>query len=631
MDVRSLRPLLLVLLASLTLISCGTQPVAPTAAPPPQDERAAAEAALARGDRQEAAALLEEAAARAQPPERQRLLLEAADLRLDLGQAGEASALLMRASGALLPPELNFHYRLLQARLLLANALPEAAASQLQTLQNPPEALREEWLRARAEILAASGQQLAAAQARAELDPLLEPIQAQPENRRALWELLSEAPMDALRLRMPPAPDQFGGWLELAYLVRSNRLNLKDLQEAVAQWQLRYPDHPASNTLVPELLAHYEENLRAPTHVAVLLPLTGELAGPARAILDGLTAAYYAASSRPELRVYDIGQPGKDVFSAYQEAVNAGADFVIGPLTKESLIALANDSSLPVPVLALNTLPPAYSAPSGLYQFALAPEDEADAAARYALARGYRSAVTLVPQGEWGQRVAQAFRSAFEAEGGRVLETGEYAAQEADFSDPIQQLFNLDASERRYRELRGALRRDIKFEPYRRQDLDVVFIGAAPREARLIRPQLRFFHALDLPVLATSHAYSGAVSPADQDLDGLEFMDMPWLLHPGTDPQLSRASLEPVQSSAAQFPRLYAFGIDAYRLIPYLQVLASAPGESLDGATGVLALDEAGRVHRRLFGARFVDGQVSTENLPQQPFGPLRHEPGAGQ
>src|SRR5690606_28896371 len=121
----------------------------------------------------------------------------------------------------------------------------------------------------------------------------------------------------------------------------------------------------------------------------------------------------------------------------------------------------------------------------------------------------------------------------FNGEYQRVLETAFYRPGGTDFSEPIRELLNLDASDRRYRALRNTLRRPIAFESQRRQDVDFIFVGAFPREARLIRPQLRFHHAMDVPVVATSHVFTGtANATADQDMDGVRFVDMPWLLDP---------------------------------------------------------------------------------------------------
>ncbi|MGC2462102.1 MAG: penicillin-binding protein activator, partial [Steroidobacteraceae bacterium] len=62
-----------------------------------------------------------------------------------------------------------------------------------------------------------------------------------------------------------------------------------------------------------------------------------------------------------------------------------------------------------IPVLALNFLPADRPAPAGLYQFALSPQDEAQLVARRILADGHRRGVALVPRGDWGNRVIDAF------------------------------------------------------------------------------------------------------------------------------------------------------------------------------------------------------------------------------
>src|SRR5690606_17923298 len=110
-----------------------------------------------------------------------------------------------------------------------------------------------------------------------------------------------------------------------------------------------------------------------------------------------------------EIRVYDVGEDPSRALSAYQEALAAGSEFVVGPLTKESLLMLASLGDLPAPVLALNTLPGDEQPRPGLYQFALAPEDEAIAAADYAIAQGFSRALVMTPDGDWGERVAAAF------------------------------------------------------------------------------------------------------------------------------------------------------------------------------------------------------------------------------
>ena len=61
--------------------------------------------------------------------------------------------------------------------------------------------------------------------------------------------------------------------------------------------------------------------------------------------------------------------------------------------------------------------------------------------------------------------------------------------------------------------------------------------------------------------------------------------------------------------SLSAYKRLYAFGIDAYRLIPRLAELSLQPGQQYEGKTGYIKINEQGRVQRRLIWAQFVDGK----------------------
>ncbi len=160
--------------------------------------------------------------------------------------------------------------------------------------------------------------------------------------------------------------------------------------------------------------------------------------------------------------------------------------------------------------LSLNYLPDdADAPPEDLYQFGLLPEDEARQAADAAIQNEHFNAVTLVPAGHWGGRMIEGFRSHYETLGGVVLESSRYNSEASDYGRPIQMLLNLDSSYARERRLQNTIGRDVRFEPRRRQDIEVIFMAAMPRQARLLEPQLEFHRAGDLPVYATSHVFSG--------------------------------------------------------------------------------------------------------------------------
>jgi hypothetical protein len=63
-------------------------------------------------------------------------------------------------------------------------------------------------------------------------------------------------------------------------------------------------------------------------------------------------------------------------------------------------------------------------------------------------------------------------------------------------------------------------------------------------------------------------------------------------------------------ASAQASPRLFAFGLDAYQLLPYLDTLRAKPGRYIDGASGQLLSDRFGRIRRLPLLYRFVEGQA---------------------
>jgi len=139
----------------------------------------------------------------------------------------------------------------------------------------------------------------------------------------------------------------------------------------------------------------------------------------------------------------------------------------------------------------------------------------------------------------------------------------------------------------------------------------MVFFAARPVTARQLRPLLQFHHAADLPVYTTSHVYTGKPDPVeDRDLEGLKFLDIPWLLTSDPENPLSRQQLTAqLPGISPRYWRLYAMGIDSFQMLPHLARLKSSPWETLDGHTGNLYLDQINHVHRRLVWAQMTKGQ----------------------
>lgn len=538
-----------------------------------------------------------------------------------------ARQILDDTGGRALSRGLQIKRNIVEAQLALTEQRPDDALALLAAPpgeEAPPE-LQARYHAVRADALEATGEHIDAARERVQLELLTTDAAMLTDNRRRIWESLTQLPPKELEAAHIPPPSTLGGWIELAAIGGSTVTDPNALGQAIALWRHRYPGHPAGESIVPMLIDDSYIAWAPPRTVALLLPFEGQFANAAAAVRDGFMAAWFAdtdADTRPDVVLRDSSSG--DIRAIYDRAVEEGADFVVGPLRRASVTSLARSGGLPVPTLTLNHVDGAgvAGAPGsggadqpaapvmGLYQFALSPESEARLVAEFAWFAGHTNAAVLTPVGAWGDRVSSAFADAWQQLGGAVIEVQNYLNDGSDMSTAVRALLNVDESDARYRSLRQVLGVDVKQETRRRQDVDFVFMAAFPRQARQLRPQLEFHKAQDLPVYSTSHVYSGITDPeADRDIDGVVFGDMPWVLDPDDSGGALRRQVNTLWSgSLPAFVRLYAFGADAYRLVKELGTLRAQHYAVISGATGSLSLDEKNRIQRRLMWARFSKG-----------------------
>jgi len=350
------------------------------------------------------------------------------------------------------------------------------------------------------------------------------------QNRQRLWAgLLVSDPLVMRSAADVNADPVVQGWLSLGALATSTGQQGIGWGNGVQRWQQAHANHPGI-AIIEGLDLPDTGLLEFPRQIALLLPVSGKNATAGKAVQNGFFGAYFAATSGLEdaqrVAVYDIASGG--VAAAYAQALEDGAEFVVGPLLRRNVQTLAREPMLPVPVLSLNYLPDGETAPPGFYQFALAPEDEAASAATRALTDGAIKAVALYPNNDWGRRVMNSFASELEANGGLLLDHHSYEIGTQDFSSEIENLMALSQSVSRYKRLRANLGLPLQFDPRRRQDVDFVFLAADSKAGRLIKSQLKFHYAGELPVYSTSFIYS-MDGQSNSDLNGVMFADTPWI------------------------------------------------------------------------------------------------------
>jgi len=118
-----------------------------------------------------------------------------------------------------------------------------------------------------------------------------------------------------------------------------------------------------------------------------------------------------------------------------------------------------------------------------------------------------------------------------------------------------------------------------------------------------------------VPTYATSDAFEPDTR-ANQDLEGLMFPDMPWMLGGDLADAVRSAVREAWPNGGPRRGRLFAFGFDSYRLAVALRGRGVSGNINIEGLTGRLSLDADRRVHRDLNWAQIHDGEIKLLQPP---------------
>lgn len=525
--------------------------------------------------------------------------LLAAEAWREEGQLERAAPVLDSIKRQRLSGDEPLRFDLLQAELAL-DRHDAATALRLTTQPNvvAPPALQLRLLEWRARAMAASGDRWGAARTRVQMDGQLSGFD-HTQNRQQILDLLNQVGVESLKQRA-------------AAMQRGDRM-LPWVNEALSQLGVAVAQPPPDlqqpvGTLLPGADANVREGYKVPPQIALLLPNDGNYAAASTAIREGFFAAYLDAgrnhAPRPLVRVYDSQGTADGAVKAYQQAVSDGARLVVGPLTRGEVAAVFSQPQLPVPVLALNHPDDKQLPAADASEFGLLPETEGAQAADHMVERGLRQVYVLVSTDDFAQRAAGAFKAELAARGGRLAGTitlppgvTSYASIIAGMKFPTAPAASAPATSGTTAPAESSLVNDVG-----------IFISMRPAQARVLLPQLRIAQ-VNLPVFATSHVYEGSDDvAANRDLDGVEFCDAPWLFdaQPGLPNHDGIAARLPAARGGAA--RLFAFGMDAWNLVPYLDWLRAHPGSYVPGASGQLAADQFGRVRRVLIWAQFQNG-----------------------
>ena len=598
-----------VLVLLLALSGCSTSPQAPSTEGEPL---AAADQAYSSRDYVGAARIWQQEALQADAAEAGAYRVRAADAWLLANQPGPAKDLLKWISRDDLDTWDRARLDLVLADLALRQERPDEAELHLKNAQPfiPRSSKgRYEDLSARAQGILSHPVSRDISSAAALSDSM---IRYDPISALELIQSLENVSSGELAVRAdnPRAERRLTGWLDLALAIRQNLVKPDQVTQSMADWKGRHPYHMVTEAEALDLWLRYRQMFAPPRKIAVLLPESGRLQAAGAAIRDGFLAAYLDNPAGSEVHFFPTGDTPESAISAYFSAMDAGADWIIGPLQKESIEAILALAGLSTPLLALNDLPETFNVPAGLqdriFGMSLSQEKEVQVIARRAVHSGYQRAVVLAPESSWGERMAESFQAEFLQGDREIIAAARFLDTDNDHSPMIERILKIDESKARRKRLENTLQMSVEFEAVRRNDIDLIFLAANTPQARLIRPQLRFHDAGNIPVYSTGRVYTGLPDPAhNQDLNGIRFPITPWQLeHSEAD---DMPELESIRGG--NLAALFAIGYDAWSMLPWLELMSKDPDFEFSGQSGIYHYGNSANLSREPAWAEFRRGR----------------------
>jgi outer membrane PBP1 activator LpoA protein len=331
------------------------------------------------------------------------------------------------------------------------------------------------------------------------------------------------------------------------------------------------PANPATPPAVPAVAEPVPD-------IALVLPLQSrDFGGAADAVQRGFLAALKTNGDSTIVVAFPTNSDSDQVLTAYSAALSRGAKVVVGPMTRSSVSALAGSALVSVPTLALNSPDGDATLPRNFYWFGLSTDAEARRMAALALREEQKFCFVVLADTPLARRGAQAFGEAYQSQGGKVMQTFSFNPAESSFPQIRDRLANFESG--------------------------CVFLAADADQARLVRPYL----SNALTVYATSLINSPEALPRDNvDLNGIRFVDMPWLLQADHPAVMIYPRANPGPRDMLE--RFYALGIDAYRIAIELLQAKRVNRLDLDGVTGRIHMGPNNQILREPMLATFKAG-----------------------
>ena len=176
--------------------------------------------------------------------------------------------------------------------------------------------------------------------------------------------------------------------------------------------------------------------------VGLILPLSAQgNAGVAAQSMKNAADLVLAEFKNPniQLLVKDDGGTPQGAQAGAQQAINEGAEIIIGPLFAEAVKAVgAVARQRGIPVIAFST--DVSVATRGVYLLSFLPETDVKRIVEFAVARGKRSFAAMLPDSAYGAVVEAAFQQEVARRGGRILALEKYPLDPNRMAEPARRV-----------------------------------------------------------------------------------------------------------------------------------------------------------------------------------------------
>lgn len=509
---------------------------------------------------------------------------------------------------------LNYHQQAYQ-QLLLVDELVSYVNN---GMANVPLTLTLEYYLILTQVLETQAKPIAALNA--QLHAFALNSQSSDEDILAIWhkfETLTQWQLAQLVKRKPPF---IKGWQSLLNYSYQFGINTEQFDRYLTLWQRKNPTHPAMSIISQiQPINSIENSLEGKIeNIAVLLPLSGAQKNAGLAAQQGILAAY---DNNPTTNIHFIDTNQIDWQAIALRFSELKIDHVIGPLLKanvEEFLGISLEQpALQIPTLLLN-LPSQQPLTNFHVALSMRPEDEAIQAAAMLSQQNYSKPIVLSHQDRVSKRIAIAFREQWLASTGNSVDII-YFNQGKAMQASLKESLDVNASQTRIKQLNDRIKNVIKAESRNRRDIDMIYLVGTAAQTRLIKPYIDVNtspFADIIPVYASSRSHSNFYEKNNtnsaNDLEGLTFTQIPWLLKSGQqNKKLAKLSDQLWPKRTDSLSSIFAMGFDSYHLLGKIRLMQQAPYIRHFGQTGVLRLNNNNILTRSLIWGRYQKDKVA--------------------